>query len=417
VVELTRRRAVALLLALALAAPLAICQDAAQGTLAPRRLLLAAAQKPGFGLSAEDLALASRSMLLALQEARPDLVLVEPARQPASFVDDEMTILAGESGADCWLLVEFSGTREQPSLRVRSFDILSSEALIDKTTRRREGGSFTTTGLALERWEDLSALLAGSYPPRAAAAVQDGEPRASAGLTVRALPGSVVTVVRGGRGRATIGEDGAARLEVPALPAVVEVRATKRGFLPARRILYIRADRDVSIEQKPAPRLAIDASMLMAWPGAAVLWSPVPELLFVRGGLTTYLLGLVMRGDAFITTDPFTNLDLLAGVYLNPADSALRLYVGAGGFLRLVHAPALLLGIDPLAPFGIEAVLGAEMSICPSAKVFAEFEPMLYVTGYPGLLLSTQGSSRGWFAFTGAALQVNSFRVGLRWPR
>lgn len=416
-VELTCRRAAAFLLALALAAPLACSQDAAPHVLAPRRLLLVAAQKAGFGLAAEDLILASRSMLLALQEARPDLVLVEPARPAASAADEEMTTLAGESGADCWLLVELSGSREQPSLRVRSFDILSSDAVVDKTIRRREGGSFSTAGLAFERWEDVSALLAGTFPPRAAAAVETANAGVSAWLTVRALPGTVVTIVRGGKGRATAGEDGAARLEVPTLPAIVEVRAVKHGYLPVRQTLYARTDREIAVEQEPAPRLAIDASLLMAWPGAAVVWSPVPEFLFVRAGLTTYLLGLVLREDALVTTDPFSNVDLLAGFYLGPADSAVRFYAGAGAFLRLVHAPNRLIGIDPLAPFGLQAVVGAEAPISSSAKIFAEVEPMLYVTGYPDLLLSTQGSSKGWFAFTGAALQVNSFRVGLRWPR
>ncbi len=414
-VELRRRRAAALILALALAAPLAFSQESAPDTLAARRLLLVVAQKPGFGLAAEDLALASRSMLLALQESRPDLVLAEPARQPGSTADDELTILAGESGADCWLRVEISGSREQPVLRAKSFDVLSSAAVIDATIRRQQGSPLSAAGLAFERWADVSALLVGTYPPRAAAAVETRD-AASAGLTVRALPGTVVTVIRGGKGRATVGADGAARLDV-AVPVVLEVRAAKRGYLPVRQTLYLRADREIAVEQKPAPRLAIDASLLMAWPGAAVVWSPVPESLFVRAGLTTYLLGLVMREDALVTTDPFSNLDLLAGVYLGPADAAVRFYAGAGAFLRLVHAPNLLVGIDPLAPFGIEAVLGAEVPIGPSAKFFAEVEPMLYVTDYPDLLLSTQGSSKGWFTYTGAALQVNSFRVGVRWPR
>jgi hypothetical protein len=373
-------------------------------------------QAPGFGLPAGELAIAARSLLLALQDSRPDLVLAEPARQPGSTAEAELSLLAGESGADCWLLAELSGSREQPSIRVRSFDVLSSEQVLDRTTRRQAGAAVSAGSLAFERWEDVAPLLSGTYPPRIATAVVQAEAPV-AGLTVRALPGTVVSVVKGGRGRATVGEDGAALLDLPALPSVVEVRAVKQGHLPVRRTVYVRAERDITLEQERAPRFAIDASLLLAWPGTAFTWSPVPELLFVRGGLTTYLLGLVMRGDAFITTDPFSMLDLLAGVYLNPADAAVRFYAGAGAFLRIVHAPNLLVGIDPLVPFGFEAALGGELPAWPGASVFAEFLPMLYMTDYPGMLLSTQESIRGWVPFTRAVLQLNSFRVGVRWQR
>ncbi len=415
-VELNGRALAALLLALLLVAPLAVAQESTGEALAPRRLLLVVTQAPGFGLSTGEMVLAQRSMLLALQEARPDLVLAEPARQAGSASNDELSLLAGESGADCWLLTELSGTREQPSIRVRSFDVLSSAQVIDRTIRRKAGAALSTATLAFERWEDVSALLAATYPPRAAPVEVEAETVAT-GITVRALPGTIVSIVKGGKGRARVGEDGAARLDLPAVPSVVEVRAVKQGYLPERRTVYVRSERDISVEQAPAPRLAIDTSLLLAWPGVAVTWAPVPELLFVRGGLTTYLLGLVMRSDAFITTDPFSMLDLLAAAYLNPADAPVRFYAGAGAFLRIVHAPNLLFGIDPLVPFGFEAAIGAELPIGPSAKVFAELQPMLYMTDYPGMLLSTQQSSGGWIAFTRAALQLASVRVGLRWPR
>ena len=76
----------------------------------------------------------------------------------------------------------------------------------------------------------------------------------------------------------------------------------------------------------------------------------------------------------------------------------------------------MLFGIDPLAPAGLQAVIGAETRMGPSAKFFLEIEPMLYATRYPLLLLSTQDSTKGWFIFSQAALQINSVRVGARWP-
>ena len=412
-VELTGLRRAILLLLLALAAGMLHAQEGAQA-LAPRRLLLVVAQQGDDGLSPRELTLASRSLLLALQGGRPDLVLVEPAREPGSTGDGELSQLAGESGADCWMLVELSGNATQPVLRVRSFDVLSSSVVVDRTIRRTTDAGLSVASLPNERWEDVSALLSGAYPPRAAEAAPVKDVGRAA-IVVRALPGTVVTLTKGAKGRATVGADGSARLEVPA-PLVCELRAAKSGYLPVRQAVYVRGDRDLVISQEPAPRLSIDASMLMAWPGVAVLWAPVPEWFFVRAGLTTYLLGLVMREDAVFSTDPFSTLDVLAGIYLNPADNAVRFYAGAGGFVRFVHAPNMLFGIDPLAPAGLQAVIGAETRLGQSAKFFLEIEPMLYATRYPLLLLSTQDSTKGWFVFSQAALQINSVRVGARWP-
>ena len=243
---------------------------------------------------------------------------------PAPTGDGELSQLAGESGADCWILVEISGSATQPVLRVRSYDVLSSSVVVDRTIRRTTDAGLSVASLPNERWEDVLALLSGAYPPRAAEAapVKDA---GRAALVVRALPGTVVTLTKGAKGRATVGADGSARLEVPA-PLVCELRAAKSGYLPVRQAVYVRGDRDLVIGQEPAPRLSIDASMLMAWPGVAVLWAPVPEWFFVRAGLTTYLLGFVMREDAVFTTDPFSTLDVLAGVYLNTADNAVRFY-------------------------------------------------------------------------------------------
>ena len=413
-VELTGLRRAILLLLLALAAGTLSAQETSPQVLAPRRLLLVVAGQGNAGLSPRELTLASRSLLLALQSGRQDLVLVEPAREPGSTSDGDLSRLAGESGADCWILVEISDSAAQSALRVRSFDVLSSSIVVDRTIRRTTDAGLSVASLPNERWEDVLALLSGAYPPRAAEAapVKDA---GRAALVVRALPGTVVTLTKGAKGRATVGADGSARLEVPA-PLVCELRAAKSGYLPVRQAVYVRGDRDLVIGQEPAPRLSIDASMLMAWPGVAVLWAPVPEWFFVRAGLTTYLLGFVMREDAVFTTDPFSTLDVLAGVYLNTADNPVRFYAGAGGFVRFVHAPNMLFGVDPLAPVGLQAVIGAETRLGPSAKFFLEIEPMLYATRYPLLLLSTQDSTKGWFIFSQAALQINSVRVGARWP-
>ncbi len=364
-------------------------------------------------LTEEELAIVSRSMLLALQEARADLVMAEPARTAQDPSDDGMSLLAEESGADCWMLVEISGTEEGPVFRVRSRDVLTGSTVIDTTVRRVAGEAISVMSLPNERWGELSVLLTGAFPPRDAANLPVRDP-GSALLTVRALPGTVLTFTGGTR--ATVGPDGAAEVTLPT-SAAYQLRATHPGSASLLRSLFIQSDRELAIEQKPASRFAVDAYAQICWPGLAVSYFPVPEWVFVRAGLTTYLVGLVLRPDEIFSSDPLTNFDILGGVYLSPAYAAVRAYVGVGGFLRFVHAPGWPIRLEPLAPAGVQAALGLETSIGASARFFAEYGPMLYGTASPQLLRSTQGSGAGWIYFNKAALQLLSIRIGIRWLR
>jgi len=413
-VELKPRKPATVLLVLLLAAACGFGQDAGETGQSPRRLMLAVSQRNGTGFTADELTLISRSLLLVLQETRADLILVDPARQWPGGSDDELSALAGESWADCWMQVELSGSRTDAILRVRSFDMLDGTMLFEKTVPRR-GGEFSALDLVGERWEDISAFLAGNYPPRASAGISRKYP-GTLKLSIQALAGTAVILSGAGKAKAKVGTNGAAQIDLPA-PGVYELRATHWGSLPLKRRLFIRGDRSLILEQEPAPRMTLDASALMAWPGVAVSWAPVPGWLFVRAGLTTYLVGLVLREDAIFSSDPLTNLDLLAGLYLCPADGALRPYLGIGGFLRFVHASGWPIHLDPLAPLGLQAIIGAEIPLAGPARFFLEYEPMLYVTTeYPDLFATAMRDTPGWAFFPQAALQLLSFRMGIRWP-
>lgn len=408
-----RRRAV--LVMLLLASALLFAQDGESGGESPRRLMLVVGQELGAGFGEGEIALISRSMLLALRDARPDLVLVEPLRRPAAGSDEESSRLAEESGADCWIRVELSGSRTAPVLRARSFDLFDAAVVIDRTVRRTDGAELSVMNLPGERWVDLAALLAGAYPPRASAGVPARDPGAAT-LFLRALPGTVVKLSGGAEASATIGPEGTGQIDL-AGPVICELRATHPGSSPVRRRIFVQSDRDLALEQKPVARFAIDASLLIAWPGVAFSWSPLPDRLFLRAGVTTYLVGLVLQSDAMFSSDPLTNLDILAGVYVGAIDRPLRVYAGLGGFLRFVHASDWPLSLEPLAPAGLQAVLGLETSIGGVARVFVEHEPMLYATAYPELFRASVGSSgAGWVFFPQAALQLLSFRFGVRWP-
>lgn len=377
----------------------------------PRRLMLVVRQIEAGGLSHEEISLVSRSMLLAFQEARTDMILVEPARKAQDFSDDGMSRLAEESGADCWMRIETSGAKEEPVFLVRSRDVLNGSTVIDRTVRRKAGEAISVMALPYERWDDLSALLEGAYPPREAVDLPRRDP-GSALLTVRALPGTVLSF--SGGTKATVGPEGTTELTLAA-PAAYELRAEHAGSASVLRSLFIQSDRELAIKQKPASRFAVDASVLICWPGLAVSFFPIPERVFVRAGLTTYLVGLVLQSDQVFSSDPLTNFDILGGLYVSPAYAAVRLYAGGGGFLRFVHAPGWPMRLEPLAPAGVQLALGAETPIGTSARFFAEYEPMLYGTATPQLLRSTQRSEAGWVFFSRAALQLLSFRIGIRW--
>jgi hypothetical protein len=409
---MTRACACALLV-LFLAAACLFGQEPGTSSQSPRRLMLSVDQKTGTGFTPDELTLLSRSMLLALQEARGDLVLVEPVRTPQPGSDLEITTLAQESGADCWIHVELSGSRTDAILRVRSFDVLDGTVVFEKTVPR-QGGDSAAQNLVGERWEDIAAFLQGTYPPRASATALPMKNPDTISVTFQGIAGTRVKLSGAGSAKATLGADGTANVELPSA-GTYELRATRLGSLTVKRKLVVRGDRTLALDQKKAPRMAIDASALLAWPGVAFSWAPIPDLLFLRAGLTTYLLGLVMREDTIFTSDPLTTIDILAGLYVLPSDSAWRLYAGLGGFLRVVHAPGELFAIDPLAPGGLQAALGIEARLAGPIRLFAEYEPMLYLTRYGSLFASAMGDSPGWVFFPQAALQMLSLRLGVRW--
>lgn len=408
-----RRSGPAAALLLLLAAGGLQAQEPAPGILSARRLMLAVMQEKGTGFTPVEMTLISRSLLLALQDARSDLVLLEPVRQPASGSDEEIAAVLGDSGGDCWMLVELSGNRSNVVVRVRSWDMEEKKLVLEKTVPR-QGGDFQAASLVAERWDDVAGFLAGTYPPRGQASKLVPRETGSITLTVQAQPGTAISLTGPGRAKALVAEDGSARIDLPS-GGIYELQARRRGTSPISRRLVIRGDRSLALEQLPASRFSIDASLQLAWPGLAFSWTPVPDTFFLRAGLTTYVLGLVLSGDLVLSSDPLTNLDILAAVYLAPAGSPWRAYVGLGGFLRVVHAPGAFFGIDPLAPAGIEAVLGIEAPLAGRALAFAEYQPMLYATPYSLLFSSAVADSPGWLFLPNAALQTLNARFGVRW--
>jgi hypothetical protein len=146
----------------------------------------------------------------------------------------------------------------------------------------------------------------------------------------------------------------------------------------------------------------------------------MPNFLFVRGGFTTYLAGLLFSGDSYrslFVSETLNLLDLGAAAYLNDADRNLRAYAGMGGFLRLVTAKGFF-GLEPIAPGGLQAILGIEYSRRLKQRFYLEFDPLLYFTSDTQLLIASlpsEQSRTGYAFFDKAALYFLNLRLGFRW--
>ena len=377
-------------------------------------------------LSSDELFMMSRSALLGLQSAVPGLQLIELASgslSPAS--EKSLTRRAAEDGAASWIWLQASGDRSRMVVRARAFDLPSGTSTFDQSIER--DGGFSAPRLASDSWSDLAALVRQGMPAGAPAAAAALSPSAASGsepggavLTVRARPG---TEVAGPQGmRAVADADGVARLRLAA-PAEYTLRSTRQGFYADTQRLFVSGDQELVLHQSAASRWAIDASLLqMAYPGIEGSYFLVPNWVYVKLGFTTYLLGLALTDTQVVSSNPLTNIVVQAGSYLRREDVVFRPYVNVGLFLRFVHAPGILVGIDAVSWGGLQASLGTEIGSNPHGRFFVEFQPMLYFSGVPGLLEASlaassnnNGSPTGWLFLSPGAVDLLCFRVGYRW--
>jgi hypothetical protein len=383
---------------------------------AMRKVLLYVDQQAGGVLSGDQLFMLSRSILLGLRSGIPGLQITEESSGSIPSVSDEtLTQRASSAGADFWAWVQVSSGPANIRLHARGFDLLAQRVVFDQTLERQ--GAFSATGLAFEAWNDLVALARPALPAEAPSAPASARP-SEAALAVRAEPGTVVTGP-GGK-KAVADSDGIALLRLAA-PAEYSLRSTRSGFYPDTSRIFVSGDGELTLHQVRASRWAIDASLLqMGYPSVDGSYFIIPNWLYAKLGLTTYLVGLAFTDTQVITSNPLTNIVVQAGVYLRREDVLFRFYVNAGAFVRFVHAPGVLVGIDPLSWGGFQASLGTEIGSNPHGRLFLEFQPMLYASSVPGLLQASLGSSVnkdviGWAFSPKGALNILCFRFGYRW--
>ena len=400
----------AAVLVLVLASAQAFAQEPAH-LLSPR-ILLSVTGAEGSSFSDGDLLLVARSLLQRLQEGVPEVVFLEGGVSTSASSPEELTAAAESAGADGWLRVTLGGDWSSARLRVRAFDMRLRSAVADVYAQRSGWGS--PSGLAQEAWGEVVQSVSGKFPMREAGTAS---PVAAARvmLTIRAEPGSIITGL--GAPALRVGADGTTfRMLTPRREYVF--RTEHAGYLPVHTRVYLAADRQVTVEQRPQPTWGLEGSLVDARaPGMDVSVYFPSYALFARAGFSTYALGFALDSDGFLLEDPLTVLGAQFGAYLSPQDRFFRFYLAVGGFVRLVHASGTWPVLDALAPAGFRLVVGVESPVSARGTLYFELTPSYYQTSQPDALHATLGQDNtpGWLFGSAQALELLSFRVGYRW--
>jgi hypothetical protein len=395
---------------LLMTAAIAWAQADPQAALSPRRIMLRVSRAPDAMLTEADTRLLASSLLIRLQAASAEYALTE---SDAADGDDSRLAAAAEAAhADAWIAVRAAGSWEELTLSVRSFDLLSRAAAFELAVKR---AGWTSAGdLSLEAWDDIAGPVKGHFH-RVAAAQAAVVVRPTALITVTAAPGTVVT----GLGEPlAIDASGTTSRERPIMREYT-LRASLEGRQFEKRSVFLTEDRTVSFTQPAVPRWNAGLSLWdRAHPGVDLAWHYVPGFGFVRLGVTTLLAGIALDGSEVISSQPLTEATLGAGWYLTRERTALKVYAGLAGFVRVVHEPGAAPTVDALSPGGFMAAIGAELPLSARTRLFFEYTPTQYFTALPALFkasLSGGSSSAGWVYSTGAAANLLSARLGIRW--
>jgi hypothetical protein len=331
--------------------------------------------------------------------------VVEWAGKESPADDAARTEAALAGDCDAWAAVEMLGDREKPGYRLRSFDLVTRKRVVDRTFTR--DAALRARDLELRFWDEAAADLAAGYR-----SVENGTR-----VTIHGAPATIVTGLPGPR--LVLDAQGRTDVVLPN-PSLYSIRATHRLYQPLNLTFSLKdVPVDVDLAQVPAPRYVVDAALvtlnfLSVGGGMYVL----PNYAYVKLGLTTYLAGLAFGGDkegGVFVSEPLTVLRLEAGSYVNPPDAAIRYYGGVGGLLRLVHARDFF-GLEPIAPFGLQAVVGLEGRPWPKASAFFELTPTWYIARDADLLSASYPTD---YSFAGArvasgVIDFAQYRVGVR---
>jgi hypothetical protein len=363
-------------------------------------------------LTAQESFVLYNSVLAAVAEANRDVVLLESPDLSVPRTKEGKEELARRVDADSWLYVVASGGFGNLTVEASTFDILKQETIGEHLVRPGFVVDFRV--IARGFWDGI------------AASIRDGYERIvdTTTLTVRGRPGTRLEGAPGGPYE--IGEGGVADLELP-YPSIFVLRAKSPGAYDVSRPVSLGIEAvDISLSQAAKPRFGVEASLSGLQFPAVRLWvSIVRAEVFARLYLSTQMIGLYPLDNAATLVQagsPLSFAGLDAGLYVLPADRLFRLFVAAGGYLRLSH-PAGRFGLDEGLALGAATLsLGGEYSTSRRLRFVVSYDPAYIFADDPRKFVERSfaansypsGEVPGYVLLKDGILDLRGFHIGAR---
>jgi len=355
------------------------------------------------------------SLVASLSNSSDRVALLEYRDQDIPVGDQEKSTVAEDVGADSWLYVTVGGDFASADVQVRCLDLLNGIIAFELDLQKEILRG--TRELEMLFWNEVEEATREYFERALNLENRIGD------LTFQALPGTRIQGV--GRRPMKTAEDGTAVAEV-ALPSTIPFRATKPGYWPVEGQVYMdQPEKSVVLEQTPGDRIALDFYLNnFNFPGFDFTFFLVPEMVFAKTGILTYLIGFVLEGGGYSDSEVFVSYslnhyNLAVGFYLNAPDRYFRPYFSAGVFWRIITARGYW-GFEPIAPFGLQPILGFEYSRRHRYKLFFEYAPMVYWTGNSDdtflflLSIPSNNDFSGYLNARWCVISIINFKLGLR---
>lgn len=387
----------------------------------------------GADRGAEEMAALQHSAAAALAARRPSArLLSETAAHTDGSGPSDPRSLALARDAVGWLELSVVDDGTATEIEIAGYAVAAPAVVFRHAYREPPG----LIGPRLRRaWEPAVDAFDAAFEALVESAL--AEVRYTA-VTVRAVPGTRIAGL--GSAPRVMPDSGELELQLRS-PLVYVARARAPLYYPSERLILVLDDPlEITLDQPQRSAYSYEFGLAdAAYPSANVMRRIGGDYLFARAGLTTYLLGVVPFIDdrerrfddeeQLFISEPFSVLGLQLGSYLHPPYGRARLYLAAGGQWRVIHSRGYW-GSDPVAPWGVTATLGVENRPSERWRLFIEWQPALYRTEYPEILLDRlPGALHLWggerdtaqdvvFADDAARawiLAAAAFRLGVRW--
>lgn len=388
----------------------------------PRRLVLYFEQEEGLKFQELELLLLYESLLAKLSGASRGVVIIEAQSGVVPGTVEERSRLAREQGADSWLSATVSGSMKSLRVSVSSFDLLKGRMVFE--SRLQSESPVGLIDLAKRFWDSTAQALLENYslvevvaPPEVKETIDSIE------ILILAQPGTLVAGLS--EKPLEVGQDGELIVEL-AVPGTYSFEALKEGYYPYKEKFYLENESKViEIVQQPGARYALNFYLNnFSFPGFELSYYFTPNFFFARAGFNTFLLGICLTDqhdstddNSWLQSHSLSHLNIAFGSYLGREDRYYRWLVAGGLFTRLIMAKGYGIGLEPIAPFGIQAIIGLEFSHSEKRRLFLEYVPLLYLTKYPELMrASFPPDYEPWNYIFGKSYVVDffNFRFGLR---